>query len=119
MKKLVKTAAVALSLAALLSSCTLRKLDGASGTEDLSNQTESVVTAPASDTDGISDSTVQTVQTTESTGETDVDPVTDTVEPEPEPDPEPAPVPEPDPDPDPDLTPTYTPVVLMYHLIMD
>lgn len=39
--------------------------------------------------------------------------------PEPEPDPEPAPVPEPDPDPDPDLTPTYTPVVLMYHLIMD
>lgn len=48
-----------------------------------------------------------------------VDPVTDTVEPEPEPDPEPAPVPEPDPDPDPDLTPTYTPVVLMYHLIMD
>ena len=64
---------------------------------------------------------MQTVQTTESTGETDVDPVTDTVEPEPEPDPEPAPVPEPDPDPDPDpdLTPTYTPVVLMYHLIMD
>ncbi len=46
MKKLVKTAAVALSLAALLSSCTLRKLDGASGTEDLSNHTESVVTAP-------------------------------------------------------------------------
>lgn len=121
MKKLVKAAAAALSLAALLSSCTLRKLDGASGTEDLSNHTESVVTALPSDTDGTSGSTPQTAQTTESTGETDVDPVTDTVEPEPEPDPEPAPVPEPDPDPDPnpDLTPTYTPVVLMYHLIMD
>lgn len=112
MKNLVKAAAVALSLAALLSSCTLRRLDGASSTDDLSSRTESTVTPPPSDTDETSDSISHTA---ESTGETNVDPVTDTAEPEPEPDPAPAPEPETDPD----LTPTYTPVVLMYHLIMD